>query len=76
MACIKFKRIKKVRCHFEQAKTYEFHELRLSGAQHCLAMFSLCQLETISQDVCIIGPSGVCALPLAAGINEGGHYFR
>ena len=23
-----------------------------------------------------IGPSGVCALPLAAGINEGGHYFR
>ena len=22
-----------------------------------------------------IGPSGVCALPLAAGINEGGHYF-
>jgi hypothetical protein len=23
-----------------------------------------------------IGPSGVRALPLAAGINEGGHYFR
>ena len=23
----------------------------------------------------IIGPSGVRALPLAAGINEGGHYF-
>jgi hypothetical protein len=23
-----------------------------------------------------IGLSGVCALPLAAGINEGGHYFR
>jgi hypothetical protein len=22
------------------------------------------------------GPSGVSALPLAAGINEGGHYFR
>ena len=22
------------------------------------------------------GPSGVRALPLAAGINEGGHYFR
>jgi hypothetical protein len=22
------------------------------------------------------GPSGVHALPLAAGINEGGHYFR
>ena len=22
------------------------------------------------------GPSGVFALPLAAGINEGGHYFR
>ena len=22
-----------------------------------------------------IGPSGVRALPLAAGINEGGHYF-
>ena len=23
-----------------------------------------------------VGPSGVCALPLAAGLNEGGHYFR
>ena len=23
-----------------------------------------------------VGPSGVHALPLAAGINEGGHYFR
>ena len=23
----------------------------------------------------VIGPSGVRALPLAAGINEGGHYF-
>ena len=22
-----------------------------------------------------VGPSGVRALPLAAGINEGGHYF-
>ena len=22
------------------------------------------------------GPSGVCALPMAAGRNEGGHYFR
>ena len=28
--------------------------------------------------VCVheIGPSGVRALPLAAGINKGGHYFR
>jgi hypothetical protein len=24
----------------------------------------------------LIGPSGVHALPLAAGRNEGGHYFR
>ena len=24
----------------------------------------------------IVGPSGVHALPLAAGRNEGGHYFR
>jgi hypothetical protein len=24
----------------------------------------------------IIGPSRVCAQPLAAGINKGGHYFR
>ena len=23
-----------------------------------------------------IGPSAVCALPLASGRNEGGHYFR
>ena len=27
-------------------------------------------------EICIIGPSGVRALPLTAGINEGGHYFR
>ena len=26
--------------------------------------------------ILVIGPSGVRALPLAAGINEGGHYFR
>ena len=26
--------------------------------------------------VATIGPSGVRALPLAAGRNEGGHYFR
>ena len=26
--------------------------------------------------VVCFGPSGVCALPLAAGINVGGHYFR
>ena len=24
----------------------------------------------------IIGPSGVRALPVAAGTNKGGHYFR
>ena len=24
----------------------------------------------------VIGPSGVRALPLAAGIHKGGHYFR
>ena len=24
----------------------------------------------------LFGPSGVIALPLAAGRNEGGHYFR
>ena len=24
----------------------------------------------------LFGPSGVCALPLAAGTNEGGHYFH
>ena len=24
----------------------------------------------------VIGPSGVRALPLAAGRNEGGHYFK
>ena len=26
--------------------------------------------------IVLVGPSGVRALPLAAGINEGGHYFR
>ena len=25
---------------------------------------------------CYFGPSGVCALPLAAGTNEGVHYFH
>ena len=30
----------------------------------------------VSTQVATIGPSGVCALPLAAGTNEGGHYFR
>jgi hypothetical protein len=29
-----------------------------------------------SQKFTKIVPSGVRALPLAAGINEGGHYFR
>ena len=32
---------------------------------------------TDNQDrLATIGPSRVRALPLAAGINEGGHYFR
>ena len=30
----------------------------------------------VSTQVATIGPSGVRALPLAAGINEGGQYFR
>ena len=30
----------------------------------------------IGADQQIIGPSGVCALPLAAGRNKGGHYFK
>jgi hypothetical protein len=30
----------------------------------------------IKSKVDMIGPSGVRALPLAAGRNEGGHYFR
>ena len=30
----------------------------------------------VSTQVATIGPSGVRALPLAAGTNEGGHYFR
>ena len=29
----------------------------------------------VSTQVATIGPSGVRALPLAAGTNEGGHYF-
>ena len=35
-------------------------------------------LDFFSQSVesLIIGPSGVRAMPLAAGRNEGGHYFR
>ena len=30
----------------------------------------------VSSLIWIIGPSGVRALPSAAGINVGGHYFR
>ena len=29
----------------------------------------------VGLSACTIGPSGVRALPLAAGINVGGHYF-
>ena len=29
-----------------------------------------------TQPLFSFGPSGVCALPVAAGINKGGHYFR
>ena len=35
-----------------------------------LSFYSLPFILSIS-----FGPSGVCALPLAAGINEGGYYF-
>ena len=35
--------------------------------------FRWLQAET---QVATIGPSGLRVLPLAAGINEGGHYFR
>ena len=32
--------------------------------------------QSVEAHISRIGPSGVRALPLAAGINEGGHYFR
>ena len=38
----------------------------------CYAFYHLYSQPII---IIIIGPSGVRALPLAAGINEGGHYF-
>ena len=39
--------------------------------------FCPCSIRVLNcQHNCKIGPSGVRALPLAAGINEGGHYFR
>ena len=39
--------------------------------QHlCLLTHELVKIEFV------IGPSGVRVLPLAAGRNEGGHYFR
>jgi hypothetical protein len=34
----------------------------------------LCTMPQLCQHN--VGPSGVCALPLAAGRNEGGHFFR
>ena len=34
------------------------------------------QAETKVATILGIGPSGVPALPLAAGINEGGYFFR
>jgi hypothetical protein len=33
-------------------------------------------LGYIETNIIYFDPSGVCALSLAAGINEGGHYFR
>ena len=40
-------------------------------------MYIICKPKCpqLGRKVCI-GPSGVRALPLAAGRNEGGHYFR
>ena len=35
-----------------------------------------CPWQQTETKVATIGPSGVRALPLADGINEGGHYFR
>ena len=37
----------------------------------------LCPLSELTKPISkYFGPSGVRALPLAAGRNEGGHYFR
>ena len=42
----------------------------------CIAKLTLTPLFNLDITGHIIGPSGVRALPLAAGTNEGGHYFR
>jgi hypothetical protein len=45
----------------------------MTGAQALLGVAS--RPPTLRSSM-LIGPSGVRALPLAAGINEGGQYFR
>ena len=44
--------------------------------QVIVIMIALCVWGWIDYINNYVGPSGVHALPLAAGRNEGGHYFR
>ena len=32
-------------------------------------------IKVVNISACVLGPSGVRVLPLAAGISEGGHYW-
>ena len=43
---------------------------------HIITGLSLTYPCYVHFQIFVIGPSGVRALPLAAGINDGGHYFR
>ena len=47
------------------------------GTSRILVRVALCRrcLTAVGHYFAYFGPSGVRALPLAAGINEGGHYF-
>ena len=51
-------------------------QVRFSFVKGVVNIFKKSNHSYTSTDVLLIGPSGVRALPLAAGINKGGHYFR
>ena len=58
--------------------TVSYFLLCAMGCDNCSCFLLLLNIQKPQLSLIvnrIIGPSGVRALPLAAGMNEGGHYF-
>ena len=79
----------KPNCHFETVRIFQvsitqhcshqtagpaFQKLVTRGRE--LQRTEVDTIDGIIFFFCSFGPSGVCVLPLAAGRNEGGNYFR